>query len=165
MTQYQREESNVTVWVLDLEAEKNECVNVDIKRREADSDADKERLPNGGSFEGGPWGIVRMPDGGIYALCEEGVGPDKALYPGDHLTLSFYPRFEPSAEERVDGKNGWFSTIPTVNCRLSYEEVLERATKKGVPLENFIRTFGARLEGNFHNWVRHINGHEARVSA
>lgn len=70
----------------------------------------------------------------VWLICTEGVG------------------VEVTDEKPAVGRDGKMFTRADVLALLADDT--ERETR---PLESWIRTFGARLEGNFHNWSRRLD--------
>jgi len=70
----------------------------------------------------------------VWTICTEGVG------------------VEVTDDKPVTGRDGKMFTRTDILALLA--DGTERDTK---PLETWIRTFGARLEGNFHLWSRRLD--------
>jgi hypothetical protein len=87
-----------------------------------------------------PIGYVQT-ETGVYALCAEGVGSKSAITDDNPLEVDL---FTPNG--------GW----PFGVLKLNDTELIMLPTQREVPLEDFIRTFGARLEGNYYTWLRHF---------
>jgi hypothetical protein len=94
------------------------------------------------------WGIVETPKG-LFCLCTEGVGPD-AITEKEPMQIDFQPEWK-----RTDGSRsiGWSGSTAT----LTKEDLLACPVVEEKPLEDFIRTFGARLEDNYNLWRRELS--------
>ena len=83
----------------------------------------------------------------LYVLNTEGVGKSDPLTDEDPFIVSLYRHWEAT-----------FEIIPSYQARLTRTDLLAMPINadgvEGVPLEKFIRTFGDRLEQNFHVWHR-----------
>jgi len=105
------------------------------KTRNADAEPDK--VPTHFSTYA-RLGFVELPNGSIYVLDSEGVG---ALYTHDdeeQISVGLYPNW-----------NGGFSVVPTLEARYDVAAFKLLPLKAQVPLVDFIRKFGARLESNY----------------
>lgn len=91
------------------------------------------------------WGIVATPRG-IYALCDEGVGPNKPVTEENPLEVALYGEYQ--------NENGSKSIdlVPVFNAKLRDKELVEFPVVDRVNLSDFIRSFGRRLEENFSIW-------------
>jgi hypothetical protein len=105
-------------------------------------------------------GRVITPEG-VYILCTEGVGPKDPLGPDDEFTVDFWlSGSRPERDEQTeDGWKtvGWTSIFPTVTATLTGDEIAELPVTEELPLHEFIRTFGARLETNFAIWSKTLS--------
>lgn len=79
---------------------------------------------------------------GMFCLCTEGVGDGKPITADNKLDMDLYPRWP-----------GTMSIIPVGTIELTDAEILMLPTKREVPLEDFIRSFGRRLESNYDIWL------------
>lgn len=90
------------------------------------------------------WGVVPT-ERGVYALCDEGVGPSDPITTGDPLQVDVW--------EDCSGE-GFISIFPVAQAVIQPDELLTYVTTETLPLEDFIRTFGARLDANYEQWRR-----------
>ena len=90
-------------------------------------------------------GFVETPKG-IFAFCSEGVGRALPITDSAPYELEFYAEW-PGDEPGLTSQEA----IPSVTIALTPAELRERAGKQ-VNLGEFIRTFGARLDGNYAAW-------------
>ena len=96
------------------------------------------------------YGIAHKPDGTPVLLCTEGVGcvldegavEKIAVYTRCGNKISMFPSFV------------WEVTADWVDDLLTYHS-------EDMPLEKFVRSFGARLESNFHALHRELSSKEA----
>jgi len=91
-------------------------------------------------------GYIELPNGSIYVLDSEGVG---ALYtPEDEeqITVGLYPHW-----------NGGFSVMATLEARYDVAAFKVLPVKGEVPLTDFIRSFGGRLESNYEETVSFLS--------
>ena len=102
------------------------------------------------------YGIVEV-GGEVYALCEEGVGPDYPITAEKPLAVDVY-----ITRHEGDGDKAFIPMFPACSLKLTGEMLRERAIGESVPLHEFVRSFGARLEGNYESWRRLLEG---KVSA
>ena len=91
------------------------------------------------------WGYVETP-AGIYVLCDEGVGDSKPVTADNKVRFEFTRAFKTE-----NGKS--FSVVPCLAISLDDQEVKELSVVQRIPLHEFIRTFGNRLEANYRTWV------------
>ena len=91
-----------------------------------------------------PHGFVEMPKG-LYALSSEGIGPGDPITEDNPYKVPFYAR--------TKTEKGWKgSCFPACYEALSPGDLWGLATGEKVNLADFIRAFGARLEGNYEAW-------------
>jgi hypothetical protein len=140
MSRYNRIPSTVVVTPLDLSDVEESAAEYLTKHREVDGKSAVTKTSTGHT-----WGIVETPHG-IYALCTEGVGPDHPITDEKPLTVELWVR------EYADTEQDFISMFPACSQKLRPDDLRERATGEPVPLEDFIRTFGGRLEANYSGW-------------
>jgi len=100
------------------------------------------------------YGFIETEDG-AYVICSEGVGNSSPISEENPYELHFYTE---RVDEDVPGKR-FIGIVPSCNVPIKSTDMLYGyATGETTPLHDFIRTFGDRLETNYHNWVRHLNG-------
>ena len=96
---------------------------------------------------------------GLFILDNDGVGLNHPITADKPYTLEFY------SERTYTNENGKEVTagdmMPSCQMALNDEVIRDHATGETKPLDEFIRTFGSRLEGNYHNWERRLNGEQA----
>jgi hypothetical protein len=131
-----------------LEADALEYVN---QHREID-----EKEPLSGVHVGHQWGIVDTPLG-LYALCDEGVGRARPVSDEHPALMDIYE----DAHQNEYGET-YLSIVPCATLRAT-EADLRKAAEDGeqVPLQEFIRTFGARLDQNYEEWRRTLEHYPA----
>lgn len=134
------------VAVLDL-SKVNEGLTRFYRDRHAAAEADIEftRIEVGYT-----WGIVLTPQGS-FVLCDEGVGSGP-LADDDEFQFDGYTRTENPATPNKHS----FGIMPVVAETLTVAEIRRLATERLVPLHEFIRVFGARLDGNYDEFDRAI---------
>ena len=135
----ERETSTIKVQILDLSKCNQSALEYMLKNN-------KEDETPIGAETGYTWGIVTTNDG-IYCLCSEGVGQHNPVTESDKISLDYYPKYEKS-----------IAILPSVQVHLSDKHLMECATNEFVPLEDFIRKFGSRLETNYYTWKRQLEG-------
>ena len=131
MSREKREESWIVVTVPDLTEVSQGAVEYYNKSLLQESqppatEADHQR-----------WGYVKRSDGKVFALCTEGVGQSTPITEKSGLEIDFY----------VGG-----SFRPQVHQTLLRSELLALPVAEIVPLHEFIRSFGSRLESNYFQW-------------
>lgn len=94
------------------------------------------------------WGIVETPRG-LYALCTEGVGNSRPITDEEPLDVDVYV-----SKSKDDGEKQFISMYPSASLKLGPEELRSYASGDKVPLHDWIRSFGARLEANYSGWRR-----------
>lgn len=119
---------------------------LDIHRLEANA---TEQLADGSIYSVGfgPWAAVEHGDR-LYAVCVEGVGYE--VTEAQPLELDLYKETP-----------GHISIIPSFRALLSPADVRDLITPEEVDLADHVRTFGARLEGNFWGLHQLLNDKEA----
>lgn len=97
----------------------------------------------------GDFGLVNTEEG-WYFINSEGVMSRDPLADNEDgvaYTLPFYS---------ING-DGAMSFMPAVEAHLSLEKILELPTSKHVPIAEYIRKFGSRLEANYHICTQALN--------
>ena len=83
---------------------------------------------------------------GLFAFCTEGVGSEAAITEDNKLNIDLYPRYSENSS----------SGMPVGSLELTDTELIMLPTLREVPLEEFIRTFGRRLDCNYNIWLDHF---------
>ena len=99
------------------------------------------------------YGFIETDDG-IYLIDSEGVGNSRPITEENPYHLSFYT-------ERQDEENEakrYISIFPSCEMPLFEKHLRNHATGEAQPLHEFIREFGDRLDTNYMNWERHLDG-------
>jgi len=96
----------------------------------------------------GTYGYVDTADG-MFVLVNEGVGASDPLKDDEKMVIELYASTYENAEHEGSYTFGMF---PTVGIQLTPVEIQQRATGETVPLHDFIRKFGSRLESNYRMW-------------
>tara|TARA_Y100001951_G_C11198061_1_gene215476 strand:- start:119 stop:586 length:468 start_codon:yes stop_codon:yes gene_type:complete len=99
------------------------------------------------------YGFIETADG-IYLVDSEGVGNSRPITEENPYHLSFYT-------ERRDKENfnqKYISIFPSCEMPLFEKHLRKYATGETQPLHEFIREFGLRLDNNYMNWERHLDG-------
>jgi len=134
-----RTQSNVKVNILDLSTiEENALtfINENLLK-------DKEQATGADVF-GGTHGVVET-DEGIYYLCSEGVGNNTPISEDNPIVFDIYHRTETG-----------IGIFPSCSYKLRIDKLDEHMSDSYVPLNEFIRSFGARLDDNFYQWERKL---------
>jgi hypothetical protein len=132
---YERRQSNIMVHVID-----HARINADMTAYYRDKHPDAEddvRVEV--SFH--PYGYVDTPQG-MYVLCNEGVGNASPMLDSETYRFDGYVQRDHS-----------FAIMPEIASVLTAREIREHDTGERVPLSEFIRRFGARLDQNHDSWV------------
>lgn len=115
---------------------------------------------------GGKIAMKKSVNGHLYTVCTEGVGPDGGVSNDDPLFIEFHGSYHVREESKFDdllGRNvpgeiisgsHTFDFMPFASCTLTPEELRSFPVAEEVDLADFIRSFGARLEGNFWAWFK-----------
>lgn len=139
--------TRIKVTVLDLSA--YEAEGLEYLRAHARTDIelgkDDVRLPEGIRL-GESYGIVDTARG-LYALCTEGVGPDTPVTDEKPLKVDIYV-----TKYEGDGEQRFIEMFPKATLSLTPAQLREAKTEQEIPLDEFIRSFGARLEANYEQW-------------
>jgi hypothetical protein len=160
MSRYARKPTEIEVTLLDL----TDCEGEALKYVRAHAETDRSlgkadvKMPKGMRV-GEKWGIVEV-GGEVYALCTEGVGPDRPITDEKPLVVDM---FVTGYEEDVEGGPVFIEMFPKCSVKLTPEMLRERATGETVGLAEYIRSFGARLDGNYESWRSLLEG--AMISA
>jgi hypothetical protein len=80
---------------------------------------------------------------GVFVVDKDGVG----VGPLGEYVLYLYCLYNKDGQESID-------CIPKWSFTLKKEDIMNLPVLDPVPLENWIRTFGNRLEHNYADWVR-----------
>lgn len=102
---------------------------------------DHERFESGDRLElsWGPYALLDAADGSTWLVNNEGIGQRISDKP---VRLEFFVRNDETSS---------FGAFPVAANDLTIEEAESRTTGETVDLADFVRRFGARLEGNFHS--------------
>lgn len=115
---------------------------------------------------GGKIAMSESKYGHIYTVCTEGVGPDTGVTFDDPLFIEFHGSYyvrEDSTMEDLLGRpvpgeikpgSHTFDCMPFASTTLNPDELRSYPILEEVDLADFIRSFGARLEGNFWSWFK-----------
>lgn len=98
----------------------------------------------------GTLGVVRTPKGD-FILNDDGVIARKALADVNPWPVDLY-----RCTKDADGKLKSFEIIPVGVINIVPAALKEIPVKEKLPLEQFVRTFGSRLEGNYQICLQHI---------
>ena len=149
VNRHNREPSNLEVRLLDfspLHIKALEFVNAQEVEKGQPLSTDCKPMNSHGFIE---------TDDGVYVLCSEGVGSRHPISEEHPYELDFFT-------ERVDEDNPgtrFMGIMPSCTIKLMTNDMLYGYDNgETTPLHDFIRTFGDRLETNYHNWVRHLRG-------
>ena len=132
----QRVESTVKVNILDLSSLEENAIKFINENVVKDGD-----LAVSANAYGGTHGIVET-DEGTYYLCSEGVGMDSPVTNDNPIVLEFHYNTE----------SGGMSIFPACSMKLTIDKIDEVIADNYVPLHEFIRSFGSRLEDNYRQW-------------
>ena len=127
-------ERGVTLRLLDLSG----IEEVALERYNQHLAIDGKEPADSMSIGSAPYAVAEK-DGVMYVICNEGVGWE--ITDEDPLILDLYPHTGNS-----------FGIFPVMSASLKPEDVRNRTSEAEVDLADHIRTFGARLESNFHQW-------------
>ena len=96
---------------------------------------------------------------GLFILDNDGVGNNHPITADKPYGLEIY------GERTYTNENGKevteYDMMPSCRLQLSDKAIRDHATGERQPLDEFIRTFGDRLERNYYNWEQHLNGEQA----
>jgi len=117
--------------------------------------SDITRLKKGEKLEHSfTWGIVEV-NGLHYLINDEGVGSTVALEQENDF-IGWYTH-----AYNDEGRQISFSIMPCIESVFDYEGLKSYSTVvDNVPLDQFIRTFGSRLDDNYYNWEGFFDGKE-----
>lgn len=87
---------------------------------------------------------------GIFVLCSEGVGSSKPITEKNRFEVQVY-----SVKDLGGGRKS-MPMFPDMVFNLGEKSILSLPIEKQVPLHEFIRVFGSRLECNYAAWERHF---------
>ena len=128
----EREKSNITVSIVDLSAPLAQATE------QYNEDGSKAKTM---SIRGTSLGYVQTKKG-LFCLCAEGVGDNDPITEENPAEVELYPEY--------DGGSGM---TPAGILKLTDTELIMLPVKDERPLEEFIRSFGSRLEGNYRDWL------------
>jgi len=131
----QRKQSNITVSVIDLTGPLAQALE----------EFNQARLSKGQEtaikVSTSDYGYVQTEQG-MFCLCRDGAGHDHPITADKKLDIDLYPEW---AEAEA--------IIPSGILELSDMEIMMLPSKREEQLEDFIRTFGGRLEANYEVWL------------
>jgi hypothetical protein len=96
---------------------------------------------------------------GLFILDNDGVGTNHPITADKPYTLEFYSERTHTTGEGKEATA--LSMMPSCQMKLSDEDIRGHATGDTKPLDEFIRTFGSRLDDNYCTWERLLDGKEA----
>jgi len=96
------------------------------------------------------YGFIETNDG-VYLVDTEGVGNSRPITKENPYHLAFYT-------ERQEENVHQISIFPACEMPLQEKHLRNHATNDIQPLHEFIREFGDRLDINYINWERHLDG-------
>lgn len=141
-----RAKSNITVTVPDISAPLAQALEAFNKEQLA-----KGELP-ASSLNFTEFGYV-LTKQGAFVLCTEGIGDSELITPENKAEVALFPEWEANG-----GKS--FSMAPACYLNFSDTELIMLPTAREVQLEDFIRSFGRRLEDNYHLWLASLRESE-----
>jgi hypothetical protein len=99
-----------------------------------------------------PLGLIEK-DGKHYLIDHDGVGNFEPLETSDDYIYWYEHTY-------VDGKMTSFNTVPTAQTTFYYDDLVKEKviTKKRVRLNEYVRSFGARLDRNYANIENFLDG-------
>jgi len=151
MARYDRAPSTVLVQPIDPSPLYKEVIDFLNEQREG---TDKPRVTT--VRTGVEWGIVETPRG-LYAICTEGVGPSSPVTDERPLEIEFFV----TGEER---QGEFIAMFPACSTKLIPSKLRKfRTSAAPVPLHEWVRSFGARLEANYSSWQRLLEGIEVAL--
>jgi|WetSurSiteA1Bulk_404760.scaffolds.fasta_scaffold00293_32 hypothetical protein len=86
------------------------------------------------------WAIVETKNG-IYALGNEGVGPNHPITKDNQLDILW-----------VGGGEDFYDMLPSIKTNIDDEDLRSYFILEDKNLSDFVRVFGPRLESNFREW-------------
>lgn len=142
-----REKSNITVTVPDISAPLAQALEAFNKEQLAKGELPASEL----NFT--EFGYVLTKEG-MFVLSKEGVGESEPITPDNKVEVGLYPEWD-----KGNGTKS-FSPLPMAYFNFSDTELIMLPTLKELPLEDFIRRFGPRLESNYHIWLASLRESE-----
>jgi hypothetical protein len=98
-------------------------------------------------------GLVVDKNGKHYVIDTEGVGSESPLEEQGYKVEWWKETINKKGELKS------FDMFPCCSQKVSLEELLKNSTEKeSVPLDQFIRTFGSRLDQNYRVWENFLTG-------
>ena len=131
MPRTQRPTSSIMVQVLDVTPLEQSALEYLKSHDHADAIGAETRFKHG----------IVTTDEGVFHLCDEGVGDDNPITEDNPMEFFFYHRTE-----------GGSAIMPSASIKIA--DLSKYATDEYVPLNEFIRTFGSRLDSNYFQWER-----------
>ncbi len=130
------------VWVLDLEPlRKGAEEYLKTKDMLADDETVMPLVPHG---------IVEVK-GQHFLLNNEGIGQSTPI-DSEPTELLWYVR-----KHDAEGNESGFSLMPTLGQKVTFDKLAPCVTKSRIPLNEFVRTFGSRLDINVSEWNEFFN--------
>jgi hypothetical protein len=99
------------------------------------------------------YGFIETDDG-VYLMDSEGVGNSRPITKENPYHLSFYSE----RQDMDDSSKRYMNVFPACEMPLEEKHLRKHATGDTLPLHEFIREFGDRLDTNYMNWERHLDG-------
>lgn len=144
---YNREKSGIVVTVPDISAPLTQALE----------DFNKVQLEKGdlpaSQMNFTEHGYVLTKEG-MFVLNTEGVGDGQPITPDNKAEIALYPEWV-----HADGRKT-MASMPTGYLNLSDAELIMLPQSKELPLEEFIRSFGSRLENNYNIWLAQLRESE-----
>jgi hypothetical protein len=98
-----------------------------------------------------PLGWVKGYDGKTYLVDEEGCGPEKALE-DENPAIAWY-KYTVDENENINS----FDISPFAKVEISMEEIMKIYVEDMLPLDEFVRKGGGRLDQNVENWEKFLD--------
>jgi hypothetical protein len=149
MSRYERTPTDILVVPVDLTEVEAHALAYLRAHAQTDIDLGKEGVQMPSKVRVG-WkhGIVTTPDGDVYALNTEGVGPNHPITNEQPLDVDVF------IEGYEDDTSEFLSMFPACLSKVGVDELRNYATGEPVNLADFVRTFGSRLDDNYESWRR-----------
>lgn len=135
-----RQKSNIMVTVPDISAPMQQAFELFNQQQLKKGEKPASNL----SFT--DFGYVLTKEG-MFVINVEGVGDSAPINPDNRVEIGLYGEFDNGAAGMS------MAAFPSCYLSLSDTELIMLPTLKEVPLEEFIRTFGDRLENNYNLWL------------
>lgn len=142
-----REKSNIMVTVPDISAPLAQALDTYNNEQLAKGELPASQL----NFTTHGYVLTKQ---GMFVLNTEGVGDGEPITPDNKAEIAVYPEWDKGGGAKS------MAILPVFYLNFTDTELIMLPTLRELPLEEFIRSFGRRLESNYNIWLASLRESE-----